>query len=87
MTLTSSKGKTFEINWMWGPVGANDDLMLEYADDRALSEIASDFEGCERFHRESETEGNKEWTGYTLLRSIMRSGRGKVQITLMKPNE
>lgn len=85
MTLTTSKGKTFAIDWMWGPVGANDDLMLEYADDRPLSEIAADFEGCEGFHRESETEGDKDWEGYTRLRSIVRSGRGRVQLTLYKP--
>ena len=85
MTLTTSNGKTFAIDWMWGPVGQNDDLMLEYADDRSLSRIAKDFEGCDSFHRESETEGDMDWTGYTGLRSIVRSGRGKVQLTLYKP--
>ena len=84
MTVTTSKGKTFAIDWMWGPVGANDDLMLEYADDRTLSEIAADFEGNDSFHRESETEGDKDWEGYTGLRSIVRSGRGKVQLTLSR---
>lgn len=87
MTVTTSKGKTFDIDWMWGPVGVNEDLMLEYSDDRNLSKIAKDFEGCDSFHRESDTEGDRDWTGYTDIRSIMRSGRGKVQITLMKPNE
>lgn len=84
MTVTTSKGKTFDVNWMWGPVGVNDDLMLEYEDERPLSEIAADFEGCESFHRESETEGDKNWTGYTGLRSIVRSGRGRVQLTLYR---
>ena len=87
MTLTTGKGKTFAIDWMWGPVGANEDLMLEMSDGRRLSRIAADFEGCESFRRESETEGNMEWTGYTALRSIVRSGRGKVQITLSKASE
>lgn len=84
MTVTTSKGRTFEINWMWGPVGENDDLMLEYEDERAMAEIAADFEGCESFRRESRTEGDREWTGYTRLRSIVRSGRGKVQLTLCR---
>ena len=82
MKLTTSKGKTFEVGWMWGPVGADGLLMLEYADDRALSQIAADFEGCEHFHRESETEGDRDWDGYTRLRSVVRSGHGKVQIAL-----
>lgn len=85
MTLKTSKGKTFDIDWMWGPVGQNEDLMLEYTDDRPMSKIAKDFEGCDSFHRESETEGDKDWEGYTGLRSIVRSGRGKVQLTLYKP--
>ena len=85
MTLTTSKGKTFDIEWMWGPVGPSEDLMLEYADDRPLSKIAKDFEGCKSFHRESDTEGDMDWTGYTGLRSISRSARGKVQLTLYKP--
>ena len=84
MKVTTSKGKTFDVDWMWGPVGQNEDLMLEYADDRPLSRIAKDFEGCDSFHRESETEGDMDWTGYTGLRSIVRSGRGKVQLTLCR---
>lgn len=87
MTVTTSKGKTFEINWMWGPVGQNEDLMLEYEDDRPMAEIAADFEGCESFHRESEYEDDKDFTGYTRLRSIVRAGRGKVQLTLYRTNE
>ena len=87
MKMTTSKGKTFEINWMWGPVGEDGDLMLEYADERPMADIAADFEGCESFRRESETEGDREWTGYTRLRSMIRAGRGKVQLTLCKTSE
>lgn len=87
MTVTTSKGKTFDTDWMWGPVGADGQLMLEYADGRALSEIAADFEGVERFHRESETEGDRDWDGYTRLRSVMRSGGGKVQIALEREEQ
>lgn len=85
MTVTTSKGKTFDINWMWAPVGVNRDLMLEYKDERLLSEIAADFEGCESFHRESELEGDKDWIGYTGLRSIIRADRDVVQLTLYRP--
>ena len=86
MTVTTSKGKTFDIDWMWGPAGAHGDLMLEYADTRPMAEIAADFEGVDHFHRESETEGDRDWDGYTHLRSVVRSGRGKVQLTLYMPD-
>ena len=85
MTLTTSKGKTFDIDWMWGPLGPDEYLMLEYADDRPLSKIAKDFEGCKSFHRESDTEGDMDWKGYTDLCSIGRAAPGKVQILLRQP--
>lgn len=88
MTVRTSKGKTFEIEWMWGPVGLTNDLMLQMKDDRFLSDIAKDFEGCDHFHRESELEGDMDWEGYTVLRGIFRPEQNSddVQITLSKPN-
>ena len=90
MTVTTSRGKTFEIDWMWGPVGANGDLMLEYADARAMSRIARDFEGCEAFHRKSETEGDMDFDGYGRIVSIVRVNSGTqdtVRIALERPKE
>lgn len=88
MNVTTSKGKIFDIDWMWGPVGIDDDLMLQMHDGRPLSEIAADFEGCDHFHRESELEGNMDWDGYTVLKSIIRPNPYRtpeaVQITLAK---
>ena len=89
MTVTTSKGKTFTIEWMWGPVGLTDDLMLQMSNSRLLSDIAKDFEGVEHFHRESENEGNMDWEGYTELKAIVRPEFERrpdvVQITLAKP--
>ena len=89
MTVTTSKGKTFTIDWMWGPVGINEDLMLQMNDDRPISDIASDFEGIDHFHRESEDEGNMDFDGYTVLTSILRPNYFRdpdsIQITLSKP--
>lgn len=90
MTVTTSKGKTFEVDWMWGPVGVSKSLMLQLEDDRNLSEIASDFENCANFHRDSETEGNMDFDGYTELVGIDRvqdMEPNAVQITLNKPKE
>lgn len=89
MEVTTSNGKMFEVDWMWGPVGINEDLMLQMKDDRELSDIALDFQGVEHFHRESENEGNMDWYGYTVLKSIVRPNYERhpelVQITLCKP--
>lgn len=89
MKLTTSNGKTFTIDWMWGPVSPYADLMLQYHDDRELSDVASDFENIEHFHRESEDEGDMDWYGYTALKAIIRPEYERnpdvIQITLAKP--
>lgn len=88
MTVKTSKDKTFDVNWMWGPVGDDDELMLELVDDRLLSEIAADFEGVEKFERFSEAEGDLVYEGYTELKSIFRSYTrtgSTVSISLVKP--
>lgn len=86
MTLTTDKGKAFEVDWAWAPVGIEDDLMFELTDARSLSEIAADFEGCKRFHRTSEAEQPHEidYDGYTRIRSIVRGKNDMVQLKLMK---
>ena len=56
-------------------------------DSRKLSRIAADFDGLESLKRESETQGNKEWTGYTVLQSISRRQDGTVLISLIKGEE
>ena len=86
MTVTTSRGKTFTINWMWGPVGRDAVLRMEYADDRSTTDIAADFEGIEHFHRESDTEGDMDWDGYTNLDSIVRDRQyGTVMLAFSQP--
>lgn len=91
MTIETSKGNTIQVDWMWGPDGLyNNELRIEMQDDRALSDIARDFEGCEHFHRISENEGDMDWDGYTVLKAIVRPAYernpGAVQITLVNPD-
>lgn len=89
MKVTTSKGKTFDVDWMWGPIGNTRDLMLQLKDERPIPEIAVDFDGVEHFHRESETQGDMDFDGYTILRGIIRPSYdfdpSKVQITLTTP--
>ena len=84
MTLTTSKGKSFPVRWAWAPANDEGDLMIEYDDDRKISEIAADWEGCERITRESAEEGNAVYEGYTEIRIMSRQRNGAIQITLKK---
>lgn len=86
MTITTDKGKTFDVNFAWGPVRLNGEqrLMIELAKDaRALSEICADFEGVKTFERKDENEGDMTFTGYTDLVSAARDmSRGTVTLAL-----
>lgn len=86
MTITTDKGKTFDVNFAWGPVrwGVDQRLIIEIAADaRALSEICADFDGVQTFERKDENEGDMTFTGYTDLVSASRDrSRGTVAIAL-----
>ena len=88
MKITTSKGKTLEINWMWGPLRVSGEVMLELNDGRNLSEIAADLEDCETIKKiDDQAAGKSElYEGYTVLRSINRNKEtGAVQAALAKP--
>ena len=90
MTVTTSRGKTFDVDWMWGPLSDSGELMLQYHDTRQMASIAKDFDGIDHFHRESETEGDIDFDGYTRIMSIVRVNNGApdtIRITLSKPKE
>lgn len=86
MTITTSRGKTFPVDWAYvgfGPAGA---LTLHLHDGRPLLAIAADFDGCDCLRRESDEEGDMTFEGYTVLAGILRPALGTdptaVQITL-----
>lgn len=73
MTVKTDRGKTFDVNYAWGPVRSTGELMIELtADARPISEIASDFEGVQVFDRPDEHQGNMTFVGYTELVSVVR---------------
>lgn len=84
MTITTDKGKTFDVNYAWGPVRTTNELMIELAGDaRPLSQICADFEGVQTFERKDEDEGDMTFTGYTDLVSASRDrSRGTVALAL-----
>lgn len=86
MTITTSMGKTFNVDWAWAPVGSDKRLMIQYEDARRISEIAGDFDGLQSIIREDENEGDATYTGYSALVSVIRYG-DKVQIALKRGDD
>ena len=87
MTINNFRGKTFEIQWAWAPVGFDGDMMVQLRDERPLAQIAADFEGCDFFLRESPEEGDMEFEGFTRLRCIQRTPDGSVRVLLMRRDD
>lgn len=85
MTLTTSRDKTYEVVYVDGPTRLSGNVMIRMADKRPILEIGAEFDGLERFQRVSESQGNKEWTGYTQLVSIRRLNEADVLIELGRP--
>lgn len=85
MKLITSKGITYSIDWADGPNRLSNILIIQLRDERSLAVIAAEFEGAGTIRRESETEGNKEWKGYTELLRISRVMPGVVTIAMAKP--
>lgn len=86
MKLTTSKGKTYDVEWVDGPTTISGTVILCMHDARRLPEIAAEFDGLESLKRESEDQGNKTWTGFTALNRISRNADGYVQIALAREN-
>lgn len=87
MKLTTSKGLTYNVDWADGPTITSSGLLIQLQDSRSLAVIAAEFEGNETIRRESETEGNKEWNGYTELLRVARVAPGRVVVALVKPEQ
>lgn len=85
MKLTTSKRLTYDVEWIDGPAMISGAVNLRMQDNRRLPEIAAEFDGLESMKRESETEGDKEWKGYTELLRISRVMPGVVTIAMAKP--
>lgn len=86
MKITTSKGKTLDANWAFGPTSGSGSLMIEIPDNRRMSEIAADFEGNSRIEKTDETKpGVTEiYEGFTELAAIQRNKNGSVLVKLAK---
>lgn len=85
MTLKTSKGKTYNVDWVDVASLTSGQLFAQLRDERPLHEIAEEFDGLEWLERESDTQGNKKFEGFNRLISLSRMAvNGAVQLTLCK---
>lgn len=85
--LNLGDGVECEIEFITAPAMESGKVMIELYDDRALSQIAADFEGRERIVRKDNIRTDIEtvYTGFTRLTAIQRNAvSGSVRITLAK---
>ncbi|MBR3794743.1 MAG: hypothetical protein IKK34_01765 [Clostridia bacterium] len=87
MEIRTSKGKTYGADWIGGPTGVRNEIYCEIEDERALSEIAAEFEGAELT---GISRGGVEtiYAGYTELARISREAGSKLtRIAMRKAGE
>lgn len=83
MTLTTSRNKTYDVDWIDGPTLTDGMVTLQMSESRRLPEIAEEFDGLEWLKRESETQGNKLFEGFSRLAMIRQTGQ-KILLSLDK---
>lgn len=84
MKLTTSNGYEYKIDWI--DTVSTGDLFMQMQDDRALSVIASEFEGLEWLRREDANQGDKLFEGYSVLTMVKQAEPGIVLLTFQKAN-
>lgn len=83
MTLKTSKGNTYEIQWA-DVASKTGHLFIQMEDERKLSEIAAEFEELDWLKREDAHQGDKLFEGYSALKIIRQVEPGVVILTLDK---
>lgn len=87
MQITTSKEKTFDIQFIGALLRNSNRAMIELKDDRPINEIAADFDGLTTITKTDALKPSvKEvFEGFTQLVGIQRNeGNGTVLLTLEK---
>lgn len=76
-------GTTYPANWFW-PMYSDTQLMFEIIDDRALHEIAAEFENADMIEKKSKTEGDASYhmTGRVLRIQRPEPDKSNVQLSV-----
>lgn len=86
MTLKTSKGNTYEIQWA-DVASKSGNLFVQMEDNRKLSEIAAEFEELDWLKREDANQGDKLFEGYFALSYIRQVEPGIVILSLEKAGD
>lgn len=89
MKITTSSGKTFDIQWIWATREDNR-LMIELADDKTFAELAADLDGVPVITKtDSDRPNVKEvYEGFTKLVAMSReNAEGVIRLVLKKGDE
>lgn len=73
MTLATSRGNTYVVDWIDGPTLISGRIMMRTIDTRPLAEIVAELDGLAWMQRKDEAQGDKRW-GATKLVGIYRDG-------------
>ena len=87
MQITTSKGKTFDIQFIGSPLRNSNHLMIELEDERLISEIAGDFEGLSTITKTDTIRPNEKtiYEGFTKLKGIQENQEASTfRLTLEK---
>lgn len=76
MLLKTSKGYTYDIDWI--DAVHTGELFMQLKNEQRLPEIAAEFDGLEWLKREDENQGDKLFEGYSALTMIKRTEPGLV---------
>ena len=79
MKLITSTKREYEVDFAGGPSLMSGQVLVQMQDSRKLSEIVPEFDGLAWFERQSETEGNKRFEGYS---RVMRAVQEGTRVTL-----
>ena len=89
MKIETSKGKTFNIEFICSPLRDGSKVIIEMEDARPLAEIADDFDGLESIKKTVSGRNDKAvyemYEGFSRLVGIQRDTvSGSVRLTLEK---
>lgn len=89
MKIETSKGKTFDIEFICSPFRDGSKVIIEMEDARPLAEIAADFDGLKSIKKTGSGRNDKAvyemYEGFSQLVGIQRdTAAGSVRLTLAK---
>lgn len=74
MRIETSQNKTYTVHWIDTSIMNENMLSMQMPDERPLPEIAAEFDGLTEIQRQDENQGDKTFSGFSVLVGIKRIG-------------